>query len=93
MPERPNHAAGSIRAKQRVCAQVNPVDALFPANPRLDGWRGAGQAQDESRRAFRDLRELCERVARLPLVAQPGSAWHYGLNTDVRPAAGDGRST
>lgn len=30
-----------------------------------------------------DLAEACERVARIPLVAQPGDRWNYGMSTDV----------
>jgi CubicO group peptidase (beta-lactamase class C family) len=30
-----------------------------------------------------DTTEFAERVARLPLLFQPGTAWHYGFNTDL----------
>jgi CubicO group peptidase (beta-lactamase class C family) len=29
------------------------------------------------------LADNVKRIARVPLVAQPGTTWHYGLNTDV----------
>lgn len=30
-----------------------------------------------------DLKEMCERLAQVPLAHDPGSDWHYGTNTDV----------
>jgi len=30
-----------------------------------------------------DLGDMVERLGEIPLIAQPGSAWHYGVNMDV----------
>jgi CubicO group peptidase (beta-lactamase class C family) len=51
----------------------HPVDAIYRAR-NLDG---AGE------RGVRDLAELCERIAAIPLLFQPGSEWAYSRATDV----------
>jgi CubicO group peptidase (beta-lactamase class C family) len=51
----------------------HPVDALYRAAI-LDGSGEASAA---------DLGELCDRIAGIPLLFQPGSEWAYSMATDV----------
>lgn len=51
--------------------QETPVDAWY----RAQGLRFPGA--DES------LESLVKRLAKAPLVSQPGTAWHYSVSTDV----------
>jgi CubicO group peptidase (beta-lactamase class C family) len=52
--------------------QVHPVDALYRAAGFEFGWP-----------AGHDLAAACDALARLPLRFQPGTAWGYGVSTDV----------
>ncbi|MFV0306312.1 MAG: serine hydrolase domain-containing protein [Desertimonas sp.] len=52
--------------------QNHPVDALY----RQGGFEW-GVPPDV------DLAGVCEHLARLPLVFQPGTEWNYGMSTDV----------
>ena len=51
--------------------EATPVDALYRAQ-KIDF-----QTQDTS------LKDVVERAARLPLIAQPGARWNYSISTDV----------
>lgn len=51
--------------------QANAVDALY----RAECIEFPGDAGS--------LAELVERLARIPLICQPGSEWNYGVSTDV----------
>lgn len=51
--------------------QTNVVDARY----RKDGIEFPGNASS--------LEELVDRVALIPLICQPGSAWNYSVSTDV----------
>jgi CubicO group peptidase (beta-lactamase class C family) len=50
----------------------HPVDALY---------RAAGF--DRPAQGIKDLADVCERIAGLPLLFQPGSEWAYSMATDV----------
>jgi CubicO group peptidase (beta-lactamase class C family) len=50
---------------------ANPVDALYREHK-----------VDFARRQ-EDLGEIVDRLARLPLIAQPGAEWNYGVSTDL----------
>ena len=52
--------------------QVHPVDAIYRAAGFEFGWP-----------AGMDLAAACDAWAALPLRFQPGSAWGYGVSTDV----------
>jgi CubicO group peptidase (beta-lactamase class C family) len=52
----------------------DPVDALY---------RQTGLSTGAARSAGLDLAAFCDRLAEMPLVAQPGRRWHYSLATDV----------
>jgi len=52
----------------------DPVDALY---------RESGVSTAAARAAGLDLAAFCDRLAEMPLVAQPGRRWHYSLATDV----------
>lgn len=52
--------------------QAHPVDALY----RQAGWEW-GTPRDL------DLAGLCDALAELPLLFQPGTEWNYGMSTDV----------
>ncbi|MBV8408267.1 MAG: beta-lactamase family protein [Alphaproteobacteria bacterium] len=52
--------------------ESNPVDALYRAKPGVDFQTG-----DTS------LKDIVERLATFPLIAQPGKAWNYSVATDV----------
>jgi CubicO group peptidase (beta-lactamase class C family) len=52
--------------------QVHPVDAVYRAAGFEFGWPKG-----------HDLAAACDAWARLPLKFQPGSAWAYGVSTDV----------
>jgi CubicO group peptidase (beta-lactamase class C family) len=63
-----------------------PLGALYVTNSLTPGLRplpvdtslgSAGADQTAT------LEEMVERLGTLPLVMQPGSAWHYGINMDV----------
>merc|ERR1719223_513215 len=30
-----------------------------------------------------NLKDLCSMIAKIPLLFQPGTKWHYGFNTDI----------
>lgn len=51
----------------------HPVDAMYRA-ANLDGAGGP---------AVTDLADLCDRIAAIPLLFQPGSEWAYSMATDV----------
>ena len=48
----------------------NPVDKLY-----AEVWRG--RIQDQT------LEQIMQTMFKLPLIAQPGSLWHYSIATDV----------
>jgi CubicO group peptidase (beta-lactamase class C family) len=52
--------------------ESNPVDAAYRAKDGVDF-----QTSDTS------LRQVVEKLATLPLIAQPGKAWNYSVSTDV----------
>ncbi len=52
--------------------QAHPVDALY----RQNGWEW-GTPGDL------DLAGVCDKLAELPLLFQPGTEWNYGMSTDV----------
>lgn len=52
--------------------ESNPVDAAYRAKDGVDF-----QTADTS------LKQVVERLAQLPLIAQPGKAWNYSVSTDV----------
>jgi CubicO group peptidase (beta-lactamase class C family) len=52
--------------------QVHPVDAVYRAAGFEFGWPKG-----------HDLAAACDALARLPLKFQPGSAWAYGVSSDV----------
>jgi CubicO group peptidase (beta-lactamase class C family) len=54
--------------------ESNPVDALY----RAKGADGVEYGTAES-----SLREVTEKLATFPLIAQPGTAWNYSVSTDV----------
>lgn len=51
---------------------THPVDALYRKN-RVNGARSEKQ----------DLAELIDKLAEMPLVFSPGTAWNYSVSTDV----------
>ena len=53
--------------------ESNPVDALY-----RDKENGV-----DFQTATSSLKELVERLAGFPLIAQPGKAWNYSVSTDV----------
>ncbi|MDP1748527.1 MAG: serine hydrolase domain-containing protein [Reyranella sp.] len=53
--------------------ESNPVDALY-----RDKENGV-----DFQTATTSLKELVERLAGFPLIAQPGKAWNYSVSTDV----------
>ena len=53
--------------------ESNPVDALY-----RDKEKGV-----DFQTATSSLKELVERLATFPLIAQPGKAWNYSVATDV----------
>src|SRR5215469_6429546 len=53
--------------------EANPVDALYRAK---DGIGDFGGIQTS-------LKELVEKLATYPLIAQPGKAWNYSVSIDV----------
>ena len=57
-----------------VDASLTPGMRPLPASTNL-GDAGKDQAAT--------LEDMVERLGELPLVMQPGSAWHYGINMDV----------
>jgi len=52
--------------------ESNPVDALYRAKEGVD-----------FQLAKTSLREVVEKLASFPLIAQPGKAWNYSVATDV----------
>jgi CubicO group peptidase (beta-lactamase class C family) len=48
-----------------------------------DAYRAAGVSDGIARTDLPTMAENVERLARQPLLFQPGSQWNYGLNTDV----------
>lgn len=56
-------------------AWINPLTAEAWAEAGIDGWYFA--SEDEP------IREIVRRMADLPMVAQPGTEWIYGSNTDI----------
>jgi CubicO group peptidase (beta-lactamase class C family) len=52
--------------------ESNPVDAAYRAKDGVDF-----QTSDTS------LKQVVEKLATLPLIAQPGKAWNYSVSTDV----------
>jgi CubicO group peptidase (beta-lactamase class C family) len=54
--------------------ESNPVDALY----RAKGADGVDYGTAET-----SLREVTEKLATFPLIAQPGKAWNYSVSTDV----------
>lgn len=61
---------GGMYLEQTITPGLRPT-------PGRTALGGAGPDQDAT------LADLVERLGRLPLVQQPGSAWHYGINMDV----------
>ncbi len=53
--------------------ESNPVDAAYRA--KQDGV--------DFQTADTSLKQVVERLAQLPLIAQPGKAWNYSVSTDV----------
>ena len=53
--------------------ESNPVDAAYRA--KQDGV--------DFQTADTSLKQIVERLAQLPLIAQPGKAWNYSVSTDV----------
>ena len=51
--------------------------------PGLRPTPGATALGDSGRDQDATLADMVERLGQLPLVQQPGSAWHYGINMDV----------
>ena len=51
----------------------SPVDRLYRQAGLIDDWDYL----------VRDTRELVTKLARLPLLFEPGARWHYGFSTDV----------
>lgn len=49
------------------------IDRLYRQAGLIDDWDYL----------VRDTRELVQKMARLPLLFQPGARWHYGFSTDV----------
>ncbi len=56
-------------------AWINPLTSEAWAEAGIDGWYFA--SEDEP------IREIVRRMADLPMVAQPGTEWLYGSNTDI----------
>jgi CubicO group peptidase (beta-lactamase class C family) len=54
--------------------ESNPVDALY----RAKGADGVDYGTAET-----SLKEVTEKLATFPLIAQPGKAWNYSVSTDV----------
>src|SRR5215470_7416155 len=54
--------------------ESNPVDALY----RAKGADGVEYGTAET-----SLKEVTEKLATFPLIAQPGRAWNYSVSTDV----------
>ena len=52
--------------------EANAVDALYRAKDGVDFQTSTAT-----------LKELVEKAASLPLIAQPGKAWNYSISTDV----------
>jgi CubicO group peptidase (beta-lactamase class C family) len=53
--------------------ESNPVDAAYRAK----------EGGVDFQTADTSLKQLVERLAQLPLIAQPGKAWNYSVSTDV----------
>jgi CubicO group peptidase (beta-lactamase class C family) len=53
--------------------EANPVDALYRAK----------EGGVDFQTADTSLKDLVERLATFPLIAQPGKAWNYSVSTDV----------
>jgi CubicO group peptidase (beta-lactamase class C family) len=53
--------------------EANPVDALYRAK----------EGGVDFQTADTNLKDLVERLATFPLIAQPGKAWNYSVSTDV----------
>ena len=71
-------------------AWINPLTADAWSEAGIDGWYFASEAEP--------IREIVRRMADLPMVAQPGTEWLYGSNTDIlgaviRGSVGASRST
>ncbi len=60
--------------QQYIDASVTPGIRGLPSDTPLGA---VGQDKDAT------LEDMVERLGKLPLVMQPGSAWHYGINMDV----------
>ncbi len=60
--------------QQYIDASVTPGIRGLPSDTPLGA---VGQDLDAT------LEDMVERLGKLPLVMQPGSAWHYGINMDV----------
>ena len=56
-------------------AWINPLTADAWSEAGIDGWYFASEAEP--------IREIVRRMADLPMVAQPGTEWLYGSNTDI----------
>src|SRR5204863_7965457 len=52
--------------------ESNPVDALYRAKDGVD-----------FQTATSSLKQVVEKLATFPLIAQPGKAWNYSVATDV----------
>jgi CubicO group peptidase (beta-lactamase class C family) len=61
---------------------LSGVTAGFMPGPVAKRYREAGLG-DLTRRPAGTLADVCATVARLPLVAQPGTKWEYGHSTDL----------
>jgi CubicO group peptidase (beta-lactamase class C family) len=66
--------APSPLGQQYTDASITPGVRPLPVTTSLGN---AGPDQEAT------LQDMVERLGQLPLVIQPGSAWHYGINMDV----------
>lgn len=69
------------RAPMTVRQLINHQAGFYYANVSLDCLGQALAEQDITQ--ARDSQELIDRLAKLPLMMQPGEGEHYGLNTTV----------